>query len=56
MKRMTEGRGSRLREGWAQSARRVRKAADITVNIGTLNAREMAEFMNDRTLLRGDQQ
>ncbi len=56
MKRMTEGRGSRLREGWAQSARRVREPADITVNIGTLNARKMAEFMNDRALLCGDQE
>ncbi len=56
MKRMTEGRGSRLCEGGAQSARIVRKAAGITVNIDTLNAGEMAEFMNDRALLRGDQQ
>lgn len=56
MKRMTEGRGSCLREGGAQSARTVRKAADITVNIDTLNPGEMAEFMNDRTLLSRDQQ
>jgi hypothetical protein len=52
---MTERRGGGLGECRAERAGRVHRAAGIDAHLRMIGAREVAEFVNDGTLLRSQQ-
>src|SRR5271155_1628350 len=53
---MAEGGGDDLRKGGAQRAIALRDAARVNLNISPVKAGNMAELVNNRALLRPDQQ
>jgi len=56
LQRMTERRGGGLGERRAERAGGVHRAAGLDAHLGLIGAGEVAEFVNDGTLLRGQQQ
>ena len=56
LQRMTERRGGGLGECRAERAGRVHRAAGIDAHLRLIGAGEVAEFVNDGTLLRSQQQ
>jgi hypothetical protein len=56
LKRMTECRRGGLGESGTEGAARIHRAAGIDADSRLLGAGKMAEFVNDGTLLRSEQQ
>jgi hypothetical protein len=56
LQRLTECRGGGLGECRAERAGRIHRAAGIDAHLRLIGAGEVAEFVNDGTLLRSQQQ